>query len=359
MTDAPLLYGRPPAEARRRVGSLRQLAGIDDLVETQGPERGARRMILTSGGGLTVDVHPDRALDLGAVSYRGVPIAWRSSTGFPAPGLTVDSGTEWLRSFGGGLLATCGLDAFGPASVDGGVEYPMHGRIGSVPATVTRAETGADGIVVEGEVRQTTVFGENLVLRRRIRIPLGGARIIVEDRVTNEAASAAGHMVLYHANLGWPLLDERAVLSVPSNSVTPRDADAEAGMADWFGLSAPVPGFAEQVFKHDFSGRGTAEVAVDNPELDLRVAIRFDTEALPGLHQWKMLAEQHYVLGLEPTNVDWSLGRAAAREAGVLPMLEPGESAEYRLEFVCGPSELRAAAAGSGSATGADERSAA
>ncbi|TDP93382.1 uncharacterized protein DUF4432 [Leucobacter luti] len=349
MTAAPLLYGRSRAEAGRRVGLFKQLAGIDDLVETQGGARGARRMILTSGGGLTVEIHPDRALDLGAVSFRGVPIAWHSPTGFTAPGLSVNAETEWLRGFGGGLLATCGLDAFGPASVDNGQSYPMHGRVGSVPATVTRAEVTETELVVAGEVRQAAVFGENLVLRRRIRVQLGGGSVIVEDRVTNEAPTTAGHMVLYHANIGWPLLDETAVLEVPSTSVTPRDPAAEAGMADWFQISGPVPGFEEQVFKHDFSGRGIATVAVDNPALDLRLTLSFDSATLPALHQWKMLGEGHYVLGLEPTNVDWSLGRAAARAAGALPTLAPGESVEYRLEFHCGPS-TRLAVSNEGSA---------
>lgn len=350
MGDSPLLYGRTPAEVRRRVGSRAQLAGIEEFVETQGPARGARRLILTSGGGLIVNLLPDRALDIGAVSYRGVPIAWQSPTGVVAPALTVDSGTAWLRSFGGGLLATCGLDSYGPASRDEGVDYPMHGRVGNIPATVTRAAVTDTELVVEGELRQATVFGENLLLQRRIRVEVGGASIVVEDRVTNESANRAGHMILYHANLGWPLLDEAAVLEVPSNSVTPRDAAAEAGMADWFQLSGPTPGYAEQVFKHDFSGRGEAEVAVDNPERDVRVGIRFETATLPALHQWKMMGEGHYVLGLEPTNVDWSRGRAAAREAGVLPVLEPGESVDYRLEFHCGPSVC---------ADRADERSAA
>lgn len=350
MANTAFLYGRPQAEALQRVGHLRQLAGIEDFVEVQGPARGSRRLVLTSGGGLTVNVLPDRALDLGAVSYRGTPIAWQSSTGVVAPGMTNDTGAEWLRSFGGGLLATCGLDAYGPASTANGVDYPMHGRVGSVPATVTRTEVTGDEIIVEGEVRQTTVFGENLVLRRRIRVAVGGASVVVEDRVTNEAAQRVGHMVLYHANLGWPLLDESAVLHLPSHSVTPRDAAAERGMTEWFKISAPVRGYDEQVFKHDFSGKGLTEVALDNPTQNLRVAIRFDSAVLPALHQWKMMGEGHYVMGLEPTNVDWSLGRKAAEDAGVLPYLEAGESVDYRLEFECGPSQVLAASQEGGTA---------
>ncbi len=350
MSAQPKLYGRTLAEVRRRTGSLHQLARIDQFDETQGAARGARRIVLTSGGGLTVELHPDRALDIGAVAYRGVPIAWHSPTGFADPGLTVDSGTEWLRTFGGGLLATCGLDSYGPASTVAGVEYPMHGRIGSTPSVVTRAQVTDAELVVEAEVRQASVFGDNLLLTRRITVPLGGASIVVEDRVTNEGSAAAGHMVLYHANLGWPLLDDGSVLEVPSVSVSPRDADAEHGLSQWFEITGPVPGYAEQVFKHDFTGQGIAEVSLDNPTRDVRVAVRFDTASLPALHQWKMLGEGHYVLGLEPTNVDWSRGRAAASEAGVLPMLAAGESADYRLEFHCGASRVGSSPESGGSA---------
>lgn len=333
MLDGPHLYGIPYREARKRVGDFRQLARIDELTETQGPARGSRRIALVSGGGLSVDLLPDRALDIGSVSFRGVPVAWHSPTGFVAPTLAVNSGTDWLRSFGGGLLATCGLDAYGPASQDNGVDYPMHGRIGTVPANVTRAQTTGSELIVEAEVRQTTVFGENLLLNRRITVPIGSGTILVDDTVTNESSADTGHMVLYHANIGWPLLDDSATLRVPSHSVSPRDTDAEQGMADWFDVSTPRLGFAEQVFKHDFSGGRIAEVSIDNPRQNLRLAMRFDTSSLPALHQWKMLGEGHYVLGLEPTNVDWSRGRAAAAAEGVLPILAPGASADYHLEF--------------------------
>lgn len=337
------LFGLPLSEAKQRIGRLQQLAGIEAFEETEGVGRGSRRLVLTSGGGLVVHVHPDRALDIGAVTYRGIPISWHSPTGFPAPGLTTDTGTGWLRSFGGGLLATCGLDAYGPPSATAdGRAYPMHGRVGSAPGVVTQTRVTDDEILVEGEVRQAAVFGENLVLRRKIRIPIGGSTLAVEDTVTNEAAVRSGHMVLYHVNFGWPLVDVGAQLEIPSNSVSPRDAAAERGLGEWFRIGPPKSGYAEQVFRHNFSGQGATEVSLDNPAQDVRVRMMFDAAVLPALHQWKMLGEGHYVLGLEPTNVDWSRGRAEAEAAGVLPMLEPGESVNYRLEFECGPSRMLA-----------------
>lgn len=328
----PDIFGQPSTGVRERVGSLAQVVRVDDLVEQQGTARGARMLRLVNGGGLEIEVHPDRALDLGRVTVDGIPISWISSPGITAPEHYEPEGTGWLRTFGGGLLATCGLDAFGPPSSDDGVDYGMHGRIGTVPATVTRAEAGGEGVVVEGIVRQTSVFGENLVLRRRISSAAGSDTVVVDDTVTNEGFERVSHMVLYHANLGWPLLDEDAVIDIPSAAVTARDADAEAGASDWASFNAPTPGFREQVYRHDFTG-GEVIARVTNHRIGVEVSIGFSSTELPHLYQWKMSNQGHYVLGLEPSNSINVFGRGAAKAAGELPYLEPGASAHYRLEF--------------------------
>lgn len=333
------IWGASPAEVRRRVGSFAQVARAEELVSSQGAERGTRIIRVETGGGLSFDVLPDRALDIGAATYRGMPLAWLSPTGFTAPAFASQRGTDWLRSFGGGLLTTCGLDTFGPASADDAGEYPMHGRVSSTPARITQVTVDDDEIVIEGEVRQATVFGENLVLRRRIVAAVGTADIAVDDVVTNDAHTAVGHMILYHCNLGWPLVSENSRLDIPSRGLVPRDAAAERGVATWHTLHAPRHGYTEQVFRHDFEGVEDAVTSVDNPELGLRLEVRFDAATLPGLHQWKMLGEGEYVLGIEPANVNWSLGRAAAAREGVLPLLQPGESVHYALQFSAGGSQ--------------------
>jgi hypothetical protein len=61
--------------------------------------------------------------------------------------------------------------------------------------------------------------------------------------------------------------------------------------------------------------------------------LSYDAAALPYLVQWKMMGEGLYVLGIEPTNCGVLAGRAAARERGELPILEPGESRRYGLEM--------------------------
>lgn len=340
MIDATTkLFGLARDEVARRVGTLAQVARIDHLVDVEGSARGARRIRLVTGGGLEVELHPDRALDLGQVTFRGVPLAWMSPTGMAAPERYEAHGAGWLRTFGGGLLATCGLDGFGPASTDGGREIPMHGRIGATSSTVTRAEVAGDELIVTATVRQAGVFAENLVLERTWSADVGGTTLRLRDTVRNDGLADEGHMVLYHVNVGWPLLDERATLGIPSREVTPRDQDARSGAGRWDQIEAPQAGYREQVFGHDFRDRGTAVVSIDNPEIDTRLELRFDTETLPALHQWKMSGEGHYVMGLEPVNVNSFAGRAGTRAAGALPVLKRGDSVAYALDFAFGPSE--------------------
>lgn len=334
----PIVRGRTRDEIARRTGTLAQVARIDRFVEEEGPARGARRIRLVTGGGLEAEIHPDRALDLGQVTFRGVPVAWMSPTGMVAPGLAASTGSHWLRSFGGGLLATCGLDSFGPATVDEQTEYPLHGRVGVVPATVTRAEIRDSELVVGGIVRQAGVFGENFVLDRTWSADLGGATLRLRDVIRNEGFDDAGHMVLYHVNVGWPLLDEAASLELPSREVYPRDAASLSGAGRWHQIEEPQARYREQVFGHDFDNCGTAVISVDNPGVDTRLELHVDTETLPSLLQWKMSGEGEYVMGLEPVNVATFTGRAGARAEGKLPILRSGESVAYAIDFAFSPS---------------------
>lgn len=332
------VHGVEQREAARRIGSLAQLARIDRFSEEDGPARGARRMRLITGGGLEVDIHPDRALDIGQVTVNGVPISWISSGGIGSPHAVDNRGTEWLRTFGGGLLTTCGLDTIGPPSFDRGVDYPMHGRINSIPALVSEVSVSESVLRVAGEIRQTRVFAENLTMRRAITAPLGGTEFTVYDTVTNESSQPSGHLMLYHANFGWPLIEERACLDIPSQRVRPRDAVAEKGVARWHEIEPPQEHFAEQVFLHEFDVQ-EGRAIIDNSRINMRCEVSFDATSMPALHQWKMAGVGTYVLGLEPANVGHIQGRAEARKERALPVLEAGESVDYSLTFRFSQSE--------------------
>ncbi|WP_308799845.1 aldose 1-epimerase family protein [Agromyces silvae] len=324
---------RDQVAPRDRIGSLAQVARVDSFIEAEGAACGARRLRLVNGGGLEIEVHPDRALDLGQVTVGGVPVAWISPTGITGPEAAEPFGSGWLRTFGGGMLATCGLDTFGPPAEDDGEVFGQHGRIGTQRATIVRAEADEAGVVVEGVVRQASVFGEHLVLRRRISSALGSDTVRIDDVVTNEAFHAQPHMVLYHFNLGWPLLGDRTTIDIPAERVTPRDADAAAGLGEHTVFGAPTPGFREQVFIHRLGTAEPVQVVVANPDNGLEWTLSVDGAQLPTVFQWKMAGQGHYALGIEPANTHHMAGRAAARAAGELPMLAAGESARYSVEF--------------------------
>lgn len=327
-----------PSELRERVGDLRQLCRIDRLQHDDGPARGARLLRMVTGGGLEVELHPDRCLDIGHVTWRGQPLAWASPAPVAAPALSEPGGGGWLRTFAGGLLTTCGLDHFGAPSQDGAVTFGLHGRAASLAAQhlSSRCEPSSDGSVrleVSAEMRQAALFGENLRLVRTIESAFGSASFTVTDSVTNLGRDPQPHMLLYHVNLGWPLVGPDGEVAIPSTQVVPRDAAAAEGLASSHTVPPPQPRWEEQVLRHDLPPDAPVTVRVTNPAAQLALSLRFSATALPHLFQWRHLRAGAYVLGLEPANCPVIQGRGAAREAGVLPVLEPGESREYALEF--------------------------
>jgi Domain of unknown function (DUF4432) len=212
------LYGKALARQQlyQRVGRLEQVAGIQPFVFDDGPARGVRALRLRTGGSLSLDVLCDRVMDLGAAEYRGVSLAWASPTGVVAPHFRELQGEGWLRSFAGGLLVTCGLQNVGEPSEWGGEELGLHGRISNTPATLLAREVRWEGenclLQARAEVRESKVFGADLVLTRTISARIGEPRVRIEDTVRNEGYRPEPLMLLYHINLGWPLLDETARL---------------------------------------------------------------------------------------------------------------------------------------------------
>src|SRR5713226_3885096 len=95
-------------ELRRLTGTLRQVAGVRLVELADGKARGMRVADVYSGSGFRFEVLVDRALDIGAAEFAGRPLAWL----FPALGTAAQhepQGLGWLRTFGGGLMTTCGL----------------------------------------------------------------------------------------------------------------------------------------------------------------------------------------------------------------------------------------------------------
>lgn len=329
-------------ELLRRAGLTDQLGGVREVVLQDGTGRGVRCAEFETGSGLSFEVLLDRGMDIGAARFKGAALAWQSSTGPAHPAYYEKDGLSWLRTFHGGLLCTCGLTTAGAPSVDQGEPLGLHGRISHIPAANTWIDSGWRNDQCElwarGRMRQSVVFGENLTLTRRIWTHLGSSVIQVRDVVANEGHQTTPHMMLYHCNFGFPLLDKGARLVTPAKEVRPRDEVAAAGLGEQAIYEAPIDGYAEQCFYHDMvadeDGFVTA-LLVNGAYQDgrgLGISLRYRQAELPCFTQWKMVCAGTYVTGLEPANC-WVEGRAKDRERGVLQFLEPGETREYLLEM--------------------------
>ena len=328
-------------ELLRRIGRLEQVAGIEPFVFDDGPSRGVRAFRFRTGSGLSFDVLPDRGMDLGFAEQGGTPLAWLSPNGIVAPAFHESRGEGWLNSFPGGLLVTCGLRNVGPPGERGGEEFGLHGRASHIPATRVSYDAfwDEDGCVLEasGQIRESSVFGPNLVLRRRIMARVGESRIRIEDQIENEGFDPEPLMVLYHINLGWPLLAETSRLvgpESPAESPEPRDEEARTGLDAWDRFAPPTPNFKERVFYHrpTVGTDNRAQARLENPELGLSFSVKFRPEELPEFVQWTMTGEGTYVLGLEPATCRVE-GPAAEEAAGRVIYLQPGETRRHSLDL--------------------------
>jgi len=329
----------------RRVGRLEQAAGVRLVTAGDGVERGVRFLEFRTGTGFVFEVIIDRAFDVGRCEFIGMPMAWMSPVGVPGPWFTEPEGLGWFRFFPGGLVSTAGLDHtllggednvehFNQPQIRKTQMYGLMGRVWTLPARlIGYGESWAGDECVlwaEGEVQQVAVYGENLTLRRRIEARVGGSSFRINDVVTNTGHTRTTHMLLYHCNVGFPIVDEGARLLVPGEGV-PTDP-LPAG--DYRTLDAPTPNLTERCFEHAVytESDGTVPVAIINRRIDLGVYQLFNSGQLPYQTTWRMLGEGIYVVGIEAsTNRD--AGRFDARMRNELIWLEPGEERPYELEM--------------------------
>jgi hypothetical protein len=337
------LFGKQmtPLDLLRHLGDMSQLAGVQPIELVDGSARGVRAVNLYNAAGLEMQVVPDRGMSITRLSYRGIPLPFISAVGTSHPAFAEPRGLGWLRTWPAGFLTPCGLTQVGSPCQDGTEELGLHGRVAQIPAQQVSwgAEWRAEQYViwVEGQVRETAVFGENLLLHRRIWMRLDNPAFYVEDRVENQGFTPVPHMFLQHINLGFPLIDETARLVLPAHTTQPRDEAARLGLESCCEFSAPIPGYMEQVFYHDLkpNDEGQVKVNLENPAFDqgrgLGVMLRYAKADYPIFVEWKMMGEGLYVVGLEPANCHVG-GRCKEREMGTLPMLAPQEKRTYRLE---------------------------
>ena len=329
------------------IGGINQLFGVKEYMLSGGRANGVKAMDVKTGAGLEFTLVADRCLDIAGLSFKGINCSYLNKTGIVAPHYYEEQGDGWLRSFFGGFLTTCGLRNVGVPCEDLGESFGLHGRISNTPAgevsTSVDWENDVPVLTISGKMKEARMFGEHLILKRKITCRFGENKIYIENAVENRGFKREGIMLLFHFNLGYPLLDEDANLIMPGGIVNPRDEEAKKGEATYTQFQQPTANYAEQVFYHDLNGSkdGKTAVALINNKLDIGAAIHFNKNQLQNFIQWKQMGEGEYVLGMEPANCLVG-GRAEARKNGTLEYLEPGETRNFDVvvEMVSGTDEM-------------------
>ncbi|MDQ3893651.1 MAG: aldose 1-epimerase family protein [Actinomycetota bacterium] len=342
-------------ELLRRVGNPTQVGGVELVRHEEGHARGVRSLIFRTGAGLSFAVVPDRGLDVGAADFAETGLCWLPPKGLAGPWYyegDLDP-TAWLRVGLGGLCNTAGLVSIGvPQEIDTSsfgftqrlsARYGTHDRISVTPAShFSYDERWEDDRLVlsaEGVVRQDIAYGENLSLRRRYETEVGSSRVSMLDVVTNEGWFETPHQILYHFNLGFPLVDEGAEILAAVDG-KPRSLGYSVGEDDgsdsWRSVTAPQSGFTFGGYEVSLKADAVGKVAVALVNRGLRGGLgfylRYDGRQLPTYLAWRMMREGLYAIGLEPATNPFG-NPSELIEQGYPLMLAPGERRTYELEW--------------------------
>ncbi len=296
---------------------------------------GMRIIEAYNSSGLSFTLLPDRGLDIWSASYKGIALTWISQGSPFAP----DFGQSWLQQFNGGLLTTCGLSHVGPPEKDdvSGEFRDLHGRYSRLRASSISVDRHWYGdsdysIWLNAEVAESRLFGEQLLLKRSYGLELGEPTITIWDTVSNVGDQPVPLMLLYHFNLGYPIIRDGVRLHTPSAAVLPRDTTAQAGYQRWWDYAGASVGYSEQVFFHRLKSKQNGFTKAMIGTDDMALALDWESTSLPYLTQWKNLRSGIYVNGIEPGNCIPE-GLNAARQRQRLVMLEPGQEQRFAISL--------------------------
>ena len=291
---------------RAKIGNVEQLCMAQRVQVTDGRGKGARQ-IYVANGKLNFVLSESNALDILRLWHEGTNVGFVSKNGlYTAP-------SDFLGNFPAGMLYTCGLDAIG------GVEgHAIHGRIHSIPAEIREMAVDEKGVKIVAEIRDTALFGQDMSLTRTISTAAGSDEVKIEDLLVNRAFRDEKYCMLYHVNVGYPIVDAGAKIVGYFVESKPRTPWAEREMAKMREVEPPLANAEETCYFHKTKD---GKMSIENARLGKRFTV---ASSLRKFVQWKSRASGDFVVGLEPCTcwLDDELKYS---------VLEPGKSAKHTL----------------------------
>lgn len=327
-----------------KVSNHKQLGGIETAVLNNGNGHGTRVARIDTGAGLRFNVVLDRAMDIAEAFYNEYSLTWLSHSGTTPPNPAATEGIKWLDSFSGGLVTTCGLTHVGGPEEDDYGKRGLHDRISNIPARVESviqpdlAKSNLE-MSITGKILQSSVFGPHLELKRKISATLGKPAVTIHDEITNVGNKPAPHMLLYHVNFGWPLVDEGAEI-VWEGEWESRDEKSSKifnNATDFKHCPAPMeehsgPGEAAAFLDLNTDEEGICHCGVRNSSIGLDLELSFPKSQMPWVTNWQHWGHNEYVTALEP-GTHPPIGQSMARKNGDLIKLDMGETRSYDMRI--------------------------
>ncbi|MDR0448212.1 MAG: aldose 1-epimerase family protein [Treponema sp.] len=323
----------PYPDYRKALSGMEAAAGIIRYRLDEGPGNGMRIAEVYTAAGLRYSVLLDRGMDIGAASFRGIPAAFVGKGGIMGTA-NASAAQNFYRYFTAGLVYTCGLENLGEPCESSGKILPMHGSRTFLSAfdvsSSMEYEKGLPVLRVRGKMRSASLFGENILLVREIISGAESGSIEIIDTIENQGSSVYEYMLMYHINFGFPLVSPDSSICTNHRTVYYLETTKTPKEEEYRSFIEPQKTFSELTFEmHNPEGK-EAYAFLQNPRMGLEARVSYKVDELPCFTQWVNMAEQDYVLGLEP-GTHYPIGRTKAAAAGGLFPLEPEEQKSYSI----------------------------
>lgn len=336
----PVIFGKniSKQDYLRKVGDIGQTFGLRPVEYASGKADMIRACDVDLASGLQFSVNESKALDIFKLCYKGLSYGFVTKSNLASPWYANELGMAYRSCFGAGFMYTCGLTNVGGECTEDGFYHNVHGRLKNIPAENLCRETIWNGddceIRIAGDMRDGAFFGCNLVMHREIRARIGEKRIFVEDTIQNQGFAAEQLMLLYHLNLGFPILDEDTMLYAAVEKEEPLSEHTRKNDPDYARMIAPIDNNTE--YLHALTLRSDAEgktlCGAYNEKLGLGMYVRYNTDLMRYLIEWKCMSSGDYALGILPSNCK-PFGRPGVREIGEEQYIQPFETMKASLEI--------------------------
>jgi hypothetical protein len=305
-----------------------------------GASRGVE-VVEVDNGRLKFTIVPTRGMGIWRADAGDVPLAWKSPVRGPVhPSLVrlwEPSGIGWLDGFDE-LFVRCGLESNGAPdfNANGSLRYPLHGKIANTPAHKVEVHVDTDQreINVVGVVDEARLFGNNLRLTASVSTQAGDASLTVTDVISNLSSIDSELELLYHINIGSPLLSPGARVLLPAARIVPRDDVAVGNLPEWDQYGPETPGAPEAVFFVDLlaDADGMTQAMLRSADGQRGMRLTFNKRQLPRFALWKNRtpAADGYVTGLEPC-INYPNPKSFEQSKGRVDAISPGDSRTYAI----------------------------